>query len=215
MRETRFGRVIAGVATAFVIAGAFIVAPAGSASADPPGPPDYGVVEPKGIADKGCPWPDEHNELEMHADAQKCLPASIPWSGNEHDGVVSYGVRIISDNLVDGTNTVKGQVTFRCQSRVGLQYKVTVQGLQPRTDYSVEALQFGYGPRPLGTLTTDKAGDGILNGTLHLEGGGYGFLIFVNDASDAPVLWLGDEGESPGVVGIAVLSDPANRDNRP
>ncbi|HEU5085029.1 MAG TPA: hypothetical protein VFU14_16930 [Acidimicrobiales bacterium] len=195
---------------------------AAPASAAPPGPPDYGVVEPSGISDKGCPWPDVVNEEPEHADAQKCLPQSIPWSGNFHpeDALLpTYGVRIISDALTGTTGT--GQFTFRCQSRVGLQYKVTVQGLTPRTEYTVEVLHLG--PQPmthvLGTFTTDQSGNGILNGILQLDGGGYGFLVFVKDVGGATVLSLAPEllpggGSEPGVVGLAVLDDPASPEYR-
>ncbi len=210
MVVTRMGRATAATASVIVVVGALIMV-AAPASAAPPGPPDYGVVEPSGIADKGCPWPDAANESPDHADAQKCLPTSIPWSGNDHGGV-TYGVRIISDELTGAVGT--GQVTFRCQSRVGLQYKVTVQGLAPRTEYSVEALHLPSTPHTLGTFTTDPSGNGILNGTLDLEGGGYGFLIFVKDASGATVLSLANEGAAPGVIGLAVLDDPASPEYR-
>ncbi len=198
-----------------LLAVGLVAAIAAPGSAAPPGEPDYGVVEPAGIADKGCPWPDSANDDPAHDDAQKCLPGSIPWSGNEHDGVVSYGVRIISDALI-GSGDDTGQVTFRCQSRVGLQYKITVQNLEPRTTYTVEAVMLGPTPTPieLGSFTTDPAGNGILNGTLHLDGGGYGFLIYVLD-SGGPVLGLAPEPDGPGVVGVAVLDEPPTPDNRP
>lgn len=175
-----------------------------AASAAPKGPPDYGVVEPTGIADKGCPWPDAQNDDPIHADAQKCLPQSIPWSETEHDGVTSSGVRIITDDLV-GTPAMSGatgQVTFRCQSRVGLQYKVTAQGLTAQGTYTVVAFQLGAGPTTLGTFTADARGNGILNGTLHLPKGGYGFAFTVLDSSDTAVLVM--DPVDP-VVGIAVL----------
>lgn len=214
MGITRLGRVAATTAAVTVVVGGLFVA-AAPASAAPPGPPDYGVVEPSGIADKACPWPDGANESPDHADAQKCLPTNIPWSGNFHPpdaAEPTYGVRIISDTLTGSMGT--GQVTFRCQSRVGLQYKVTAQGLTPRTEYTVEVLQFGFGSRTLGTFTTDRSGNGILNGTLHLDGGGYGFLFFVKDAGGATVLWLADEGADAGVVGISVLDGPASPEFR-
>jgi hypothetical protein len=175
------------------------------AIAAPGGPPDYGVMEPRGLADKGCPWPTAENDDPIHADAQKCLPQSIPWSEVEHEGVISSGVRIISDGMI-GTTALPdatGQVTFRCQSRVGLQYKVTAQGLTARTTYTVMALQLGPAPSPivLGAFTTDTRGNGILNGTLHLPKGGYGFMFFVLDG-DVPVLVM---DPSDPVVGIAVL----------
>jgi hypothetical protein len=178
---------------------------ASAAIAAPGGPPDYGVMEPRGLADKGCPWPTAENDDPIHADAQKCLPQSIPWSEVEHEGVISSGVRIISDGMV-GTPAMPdatGQVTFRCQSRVGLQYKVTAQGLTARTSYTVMALQLGPVPSPiaLGGFTTDTRGNGILNGTLHLPKGGYGFMFFVFDG-DVPVLVM---DPSDPVVGIAVL----------
>jgi hypothetical protein len=175
------------------------------AVAAPSGPPDYGVVEPRGLADSGCPWPTEENDDPIHDDAQKCLPQSIPWSQVEHDGVVESGIRIISDGMV-GTAALPeatGQVTFRCQSRVGLQYQVTAQGLAAKASYTVVALQLGPVPAPvtLGGFTSDTRGYGILNGTLHLPKGGYGFMVFVLDG-DVPVLEM---DPSDPVVGIAVL----------
>jgi hypothetical protein len=95
-----------------------------------------------------------------------------------------------------------GQVTFRCQSRVGLQYKVTAQGLDPKTPYTVMALQLGpMTSITLGAFATDTRGNGILNGTLHLPKGGYGFMFFVLDGG-VPVLVM---DPSDPVVGIAVL----------
>lgn len=201
--------------TGGLLAVGLVVATTAPAMAAPPGPPDYGVVEPAGFSDKGCPWPDEANDDPAHDDAQKCLPGSIPWSGNEHNGVVSYGVRIISDAL-SGAGDDIGQVTFRCQSRVGLQYKITVQNLEPRTAYTVHAVRLGPNPTPmvLGSFTTDPAGNGILNGTLHLDGGGYGFLIHVLDAGGAQVLQLAPEPDGPGVVGLAVLDAPPRQGSR-
>jgi hypothetical protein len=35
-------------------------------------------MEPRGLADKGCPWPTAHYDDPMHADAQKRLPQNIP-----------------------------------------------------------------------------------------------------------------------------------------
>jgi hypothetical protein len=174
------------------------------AAAAPAGPPDYGVMEPRGIADKGCPWPDAENDDPIHADAQKCLPQSIPWTEFEHEGVTSRGVRIISDDLV-GTAllpSATGQVTFRCQTRVGLQYKVTAQKLTPRATYTVMALQFGSGMLTMGTFTADNKGQGILNGTLHLPKGGYGFMFWVYNSDGAAILEM--DPVDP-VVGIAVL----------
>jgi hypothetical protein len=176
---------------------------AAPALAAPSGPPNYGVMEPRGISDKGCPWPDEENDDPIHADAQKCLPQNIPWSVTEHEGVTSSGVRIISDDLVgEALPAATGQVTFRCQSRVGLEYKVTAQGLEERTSYTVVALQFGAGPVTLGTFTSDTRGNGILNGVLHLPKGGYGFMFSVVDGNGATVLVM--DPIDP-VVGIAVL----------
>lgn len=203
------------VFTGALLAVALVAATAAPGWAAPPGPPDYGVVEPAGIADKGCPWPDEANDDPAHDDAQKCLPGSIPWSANEHDGAVNYGVRIISDTLAgEGDDT--GQVTFRCQSRVGLQYKVTVQNLEPQTAYTVQAVRLGPTPTPivLGGFTTDPSGNGILNGVLHLDQGG-GFLINVLGPGGEHVLHLAPEPGGMGVVGLAVLDDPPAKASRP
>lgn len=195
-------RSIVTVTAVMALLGALAVTPAVAA---PSGPPDYGVMEPSGLADKGCPWPTEHNDDPMHADAQKCLPQSIPWSETTHDGVTSSGVRIITDSLV-GTAALPdatGQVTFRCQSRVGLQYKVTAQGLTPGETYHVSPIQFGsVDPVHLGSFAADPNGNGILNGTLHLPKGGYGFAFMVFDSSGAPVLVM---DPADPVVGIAVL----------
>lgn len=161
-------------ATCVVIGVVGLVAPAAVAGAGPSGPPDFGVVDPLdnnpttvvGPFSGSCPWPN----FVVLEDVGKCLPSAIAWSED--------GVRTVSDPLVDSSNVVMGHFTFWCQSRTGLRFIVTVEGLDPNTVYTVTAAAFG----TLAQLRTDPNGNGVVGGTLRLDPGSYETSISVGTA---------------------------------
>lgn len=153
-----------------------VVMQAGIASAGPPGPPAFGVMEP---ASNACPWPDFLNDYMQNVQGvQKCLPASIAWASAEG------GVRIVSDAL-EATGDIPGatgQVTFWCQSKVGLHFIVTVQGLAPAATYSVTGHVMGSSTvLDFGTVRTDRSGNGIIGGVIALPPGEYDVHVFVGN----------------------------------
>jgi hypothetical protein len=168
------------VAAGVVLGG---VAVAGVASAGPPGPANFGIMEPTGIADAACPWPDQANDFMQNVQGvQKCLPQAIPWSAE--NGV--SGVRIVSDKVVAGpgapSSAAVGQFTFWCQSKVGLHWRLTVQGLAPNTVYPVTAVGSPGAPTDFGTIRTDPNGDGVSGGVVQLAPGGYMIMVSVGTA---------------------------------
>ena len=178
-----------------------VVVGAGVANAGPRGPANFGVMEPTGIAATGCPWPDGANGFMQNVEGvQKCLPQAIPWSYELSEYGPQAGVRVVSDALA-ATGEVAGaagQFTFWCQSRVGLHYRVTVQGLAPNTTYPVTAVALAPGsPTDFGTLRTDPAGNGVTGGVIQLAKGGYAIMVSVGTA-------LAPDPADP-VIGFSVL----------
>lgn len=154
--------VIATVASVLVVSG--------TALAGPPGPPDFGVMEP---ASNGCPWPDFLNPVLDAGGVGKCLPASIAWSEN--------GVRVVTDPLV-GTGGAAGWVTFWCQSTMGFRFSVGAVGLAPGASYPVTATGFG----TIATLHTDANGSGIVGGIVKLQPGSYEVAVSVGSLLTSP-----------------------------
>lgn len=155
----------------------------GVARAGPEGPADFGTMEPKGLAASACPWPDGANAfMEQVQGVQKCLPQAIPWSFEESPFGPQSGVRIVFDSLVPAEpgSLGSGQVTFWCQARTGLHYRITVQGLPPLSTFEVTATEVGSDvTHSLGTVRTDPSGNGVSAGVLQLPKGGYEFLVTV------------------------------------
>jgi hypothetical protein len=159
---------------------AIVVLPA-MVLAGPGGEPDFGTTDPldanpntyfspaPGVVFTGsCPWPNSIDQFLP--EVGKCLPTAVAWSTD--------GVRIVSDPLAgEGT----GQFTFWCQTRTGLRFIVTVQGLTPMTTYSVTAhdLIADEHVGTIATLRTDAQGNGVVGGTVGLEPGGYDWEIHV------------------------------------
>lgn len=170
MGKQRFLR----AATCAVIGMVGLVVPATVAGAGPSGPPNFGVVDPLdhnpntfvGPFSGSCPWPD----FVLIPEVGKCLPRAIAWSEN--------GVRVVSDPLVDSSDTELGQFTFWCQSRTGLRFIVTVEGLDPNTVYPITSGAFG----TIARLRTDPNGNGVVGGSLRLEPGSYGTAVAVGTA---------------------------------
>lgn len=177
----RWMRVVAPV----LLVGMFSLPLGGVASAGgPETPPDFGVVDPLDAnpttAHHGftgsCPWP---NVVDQYLpEVEKCLPTAIGWSED--------GVRIVSDPLV-ATSTggsATGHFTFWCQSRVGLHFMVTVQGLTPSTPYAVHAIDVISGA-PIGTIATirtDRDGNGGATSVVRLGPGEYEWAIHIGSA---------------------------------
>lgn len=152
------------------------VAHMGPAGAGPFGPPNFGVMEP---ASDACPWPDFLNGyMQTVQGVQKCLPGSIAWASAEG------GVRIVSDTL-DATGVIPGatgQVTFWCQSKVGLRFIITVQGLAATTSYETTGQVMGSATViDFGTIRTDMNGRGIVAGVIPLAAGEYDVHVFVGN----------------------------------
>lgn len=164
-----------------------LMAHMGPAGAGPSRPPSFGVMEP---ASDACPWPGFLNGyMENVQGVQKCLPGSIAWASAEG------GVRIVSDSL-DATGVMPGaagQITFWCQSKVGLRFMITVQGLAAWTSYEATGHVMGSGTMlEFGTIRTDRNGNGIVAGVVPLAAGEYDVHVFVGnvlepDASDPDV----------------------------
>lgn len=142
-----------------------------AAVAGPPGPPNFGVMEPKGT--DACPWPDFLNPVLDAGGVGKCLPASIAWSEN--------GVRVVADPLA-GTGGAAGWVTFWCQTTMGFRFSVGAVGLAPNSAYTVTATGFG----TLATLHTDASGSGIVGGIVKLPPGDYEVAVSVGSALTSP-----------------------------
>lgn len=169
-----------------VIMGGLLVPLAGAASAaGPDNPPNFGVVDPldanptterPGGFTGSCPWPNVVDQFLP--EVEKCLPSAIGWAPD--------GVRIVSDPLI-ATSTggsATGAFTFWCQSRVGLHFMVTAQGLTPSTTYTVHAFDLLAGT-PIGTIATirtDQDGNGGATGVVRLSPGGYDWAIHVGTA---------------------------------
>lgn len=154
-----------------------------AAASGPTKPPSFGVMDPLDhnpttVAPGGftgsCPWPNPVDAFLP--EVQKCLPAAIAWAED--------GVRIVSDPLqATETGSGSGAFTFWCQSRVGLHFMVTVQGLAPNTSYAVHATDMhGPGTSELGTIHTDATGSGGITGIVRLAPGGYEWAIHVGTA---------------------------------
>lgn len=144
---------------------------AGTAVAGPPGPPNFGVMEP---ASDGCPWPDFLNPVLDAGGVGKCLPTSIAWSED--------GVRVVTDPLV-GSGGAAGWVTFWCQSTMGFRFSVGAVGLNPMSSYAVSATGFG----TIATLHTDASGSGIVGGIVKLPPGGYDVAVSVGSVLTSPL----------------------------
>ena len=176
MRMTRVAVFALSVGMASILIGGVALA------AGPTRAPDFGVVDPldanpttarPGGFTGSCPWPNGVDQFLP--EVEKCLPAAIGWSED--------GVRIVSDPLV-ATSTggsATGAFTFWCQSRVGLRFMVTVQGLAPFTTYSVQAFDVATSSAvgTIATIQTDKDGNGGATGVVHLDPGGYDWAIRV------------------------------------
>jgi hypothetical protein len=151
------------------------LAPASTAFASTP---NLGNPLPGGKCTEASPW------------IAKCTPA--PWAGGER--------HVVTDGLSapDGSVTMTGSVTFWCQSQVGFQYHIAVQGLAPRSSYTVRYVTQAEEPGSeidptgpsgvLGTMHTDAKGTGGLNGTLKLPSGFYSFAVQVVDGTGNVVL---------------------------
>ena len=174
MRRLRVTR----LAAVAVIGSLSVIWTAGVAGAGPPGEPNFGTVDPLDhnpntffqppggpVFTGSCPWPNAVDAFLP--EVGKCLPASVAWSTD--------GVRIVSDPLVDASDTVMGQFTFWCQSRTGLRFIVTVQGLEPNSVYPVTADAWG----TIATLRTDPRGNGVVGGSVRLDPGAYDVSISV------------------------------------
>jgi hypothetical protein len=164
------------------------------ALAGPPTQPDYGNWNPTGL---DLPPAMEDWGLE------KALPSSSAPGGEVH---------IVTDLLAgDG----EGWVTFWCQSKVGFQYNIGTTGLDPLSEYSVNAygVQILIVPEgtpgavelepglwvdfstltpvalDLGTFKTDANGRGGVKGVTKLPSGYvYEVAVVVFDGDGVPVL---------------------------
>lgn len=148
-----------------LVAAALILA-ATPALAGPPGPPDYGTVNPTGLSCPPAAW-----------GVEKCLPAG--WAPE------SSGVHIVTDEFVD-TGAAAGTVTFWCQSINGFKYDVRVHDLDRNATYTVKAVGGGLvNGAPvaveldLGVLHTDTNGGGTTAGVEQLANGFYELVVQV------------------------------------
>lgn len=81
-----------------------------------------------------------------------------------------------------------GWVTFVCASQEGFDYSIDVYGLDPKTKYDVVAFDvFGSTLVDLGDVSTDKEGEGEIEGVIGLDPGFYVYAISVN-LDGTPVL---------------------------
>ena len=99
-------------------------------------------------------------------------------------------------------------MTFACQSLDGLEYSVSVKGLDPSTTYTVraESLSALWAPFPpffgwiptsdgggnthsLGAINTNREGEGEVSDLVPLLPGIYNFEIIVADPDGIDVLW--------------------------
>jgi hypothetical protein len=119
-------------------------------------------------------------------------------------------VHIVTDLLLPTgvEQDATGNVTFWCQSQIGLQYHIITSGLEPKSNYAVTAegwrltldpngpiqIEGGnysiVGPVDLnlGMLHTDAKGLGAVQGVKQLEPDSYDLMVYIRNASDQIVL---------------------------
>lgn len=132
-----------------------VITPAAAGDATPA---DYGRQNPTGL--EGCP------------------PATGVYDGIEKCFPVGWGIGFV--HVVTDPIATNGWVTFWCQSQVGLQYRVGLFDLQPRTNYEIWVGPPGHPSHYyLGTVHTDRDGKGTVAGVLPLPEGHYYFLTYV------------------------------------
>ncbi len=74
-----------------------------------------------------------------------------------------------------------GWVTFMCESQEGFDYSIDVKGLDPKTKYDVSAFDvLSLTMVDLGDISTDKDGEGEIEGVIGLDPGFYVYAISVN-----------------------------------
>lgn len=174
MRSPLFRTLVVAVGlTAVMLAGSAM------ATAGPKAPPNYGVQNPQGL--DHC-W---------HEDPVKCFTTG--WSGDDEVHIVADPIEIVD------SGQVKGIVTFWCQSIVGFKYQIWVEGLEPKSTYTVTTV--GSFVATLGQFRTDPAGYGTLNGLMKLPPRGYFLILQIRDAAGAVILDSASDGQGFRVFG--------------